>query len=174
MQAAQDLIIGGRLGNAQYQYTMSADNLPELNTWAPRVKAAIENTPGIADFNSDQLNNGLQTFVTYDRDTASRFGITPQQIDNTLYDAFGQRQVSIMYHADESISCGDGSRTQFWQRPETLNHIYVTSSSGNAMPLSAIAVLITRQLYLAVNHQNNFPSATYSFNLLPRFHWELW
>ncbi len=168
LQAAQDLVIGGRLGNAQYQYTIFADSLLNLNAWASKVKAAIENTPGITDFNSDQLNNGLQTFMTYDRNTASRFGISAEHIDDTLNDAFGQRQVSVMYTLLNQYHVVMEVAPMFWQQPETLNHIYVTSSSGNAVPLTAIAVADNSATLLAVNHQNEFPSATYSFNLLPK------
>ncbi len=97
MQVAQDVVIGGRQGNAQFQYTVIANRLADLNTWMPKIMATIAKLPGITDVNSDQLNQGLQEFVTYDHDTASRFGITSQVIDNTLYDGFGQSQVSTMY-----------------------------------------------------------------------------
>ncbi len=167
LQAAQDLVIGGRPGNAQYQYTVFADSLPKLNTAAARVMAEIKTIPGMADFNTDQLNNGLQSFVTYDRNTASRFGITAQHIDDTLNDAFGQRQVSVMYTLLNQYHVVMEVAPAFWQRPSTLNDIYVTSASGKAAPLSAIAGFANSNTLLAVNHQNEFPSATFSFNLLP-------
>ncbi len=167
LQAAQDLVIGGRLGNAQFQYTLQSDNLKDLNAWSPLVMATIAKLHGLADLNTDQLNNGLQEFVTYDHDTASRFGITSQLIDDTLYDAFGQRQVSIMYTLMNQYHVVMEVAPQYWQQPDTLNDIYVTSSNGQQVPLSAIANFATSPTLLAVNHQNQFPSATFSFNLLP-------
>lgn len=168
MQAAQDLVIGGRLGNAQFQYTLSADNLANLNLWAPRVLARVSKLRGIADVNSDQRSNGLQEFVTYDHDSAARFGITSQQIDSTLYSAFGQRQVSTMNTAMNQYHVVMEVAPPFWQRPDTLNEIYVTSGTGQQVPLSAIANFASSTTLLAVNHQGQFPSATLSFNLLPK------
>lgn len=167
MQAAQDLVIGGRHSNAQFQYTLSSDSLKTLDTWAPEVLHRLLKLPGIADLNSDQLSNGLQTFVTYDRDTASRFNLTAQLIDNTLYDAFGQRQVSIMYTAMNQYHVVMEVAPQYWQRPETLNAIYVKDPKGQEVPLSVFSKFAPSSTLLAVNHQNQFPSATMSFNLLP-------
>ncbi len=129
--------------------------------------ALLKKTKGIVDLNTDQLNNGLQSFVTYDRDNASRFGITAQHLDDTLNDAFGQRQVSVMYTLLNQYHVVMEVAPQFWQRPETLNDIYVTSTAGNPVPLSIIAQFDVSNTLLAVNHQNQFPSATFSFNLLP-------
>lgn len=168
LQAAQDLVVGGRPGNAQYQYTIFADTLENLNTWAPPVMNTLRSISGITDLNTDQLNNGLQSFITYDRDTASRFGITAQHLDNTLNDAFGQRQVSVMYTLLNQYHVVMEVAPAFWQRPETLNDIYVTSTMGGEVPLSAIANFAVSNTLLAVNHQNQFPSATFSFNLLKR------
>lgn len=167
MQAAQDLVIGGRLGKAQFQYTLSADNLQNLNTWAPLVKEQITKLPGIIDVNTDQLNNGLQTFVTYDHDTAARFGITSQLIDNTLYDAFGQRQVSVIYTLMNQYHVVMEVAPKYWQRPSSLNYIYVTSQTKKQVPLSAFASFAPSATLLSINHQDQFPSATISFNLLP-------
>lgn len=167
LQVAQDLVIGGRQGNAQFQYTLTADNLDDLNKWTPLVTDRLSKLPGISDVNSDLRSHGLEAFVTIDHDTASRFGITPQQIDQTLYAAFGQDQVSTMlternqYHVVMEVS------PQYWQRPETLNDIYITTSTGSEVPLSAIASFAPSNTLLTVNHQGQAPAATLSFNLLP-------
>lgn len=167
LQAAQDLVIGGRQGGAQFQYTLSADNLAELNRWAGRMLTAMNKLPGIADINTDQRNNGLQTFVTYDYDTAARFGITAQTINNTLYDAFGQRQISIIYTPMNQYHVVMEVAQSFLQQPETLREIYVAGSAGQMVPLSAFAQFAPASMLLAVNHQSQFPAATFSFNLLP-------
>jgi multidrug efflux pump len=167
MQSAQDLVIGGRQGNAQFQYTLSAYNLEDLNIWVPRIMEQLAKLPGIADLNSDQLNHGLQVFLTVDRDTAARFGLTAQQIDNVLYDAFGQRQVSTMYSAMNQYHVVMEVEPRYWQRPETLNDIYMASSTGQRVPLSAFTHFTPSSTLLMVNHQNQFPSVTLSFNLLP-------
>ncbi len=167
MQAAQDLIIGGRVGNAQFQYTLTADNLEELNFWTPHIMNKLENIPGIVDVNSDQLSNGLEAFVNIDRDMASRFGISVSQIDATLYSAFGQSQVSTLYTPLNQYHVVMEVAPQYWQRPETLNDIYVNSSAGNPVPLSAIAHFVENSTLLAVNHQGQSAAATLTFNLLP-------
>lgn len=167
MQAAQDLQIGGRQSNAQFQYTLSADNLNELNLWTPRVTADVTKIPGIADVNSDQLSHGLQVMVNVDHDTASRFGLTPQQIDSVLYNAFGQSQISIMYTAMNQYHVVMEVAPMYWQRPETLSEIYVKSPTGNEVPLSAFSRFDPSSTLLSVNHQSQAPAATLSFNLLP-------
>jgi len=167
MQSAQDLVIGGRQGNAQFQYTLTADNLEDLNVWIPKVMAAMKKIPGIADVNSDQRDRGLQEYVEIDRDTAFRFGITPQLIDDTLYDAFGQRQVSTLFTAMNQYHIVMEVAPQYWQRPNILNDIYVTSSNGTQVPLSAFARFAPSSTLLAVNHQGQFPANTLSFNLTP-------
>lgn len=169
MQVSQDLAIGGRLGNAQYQYTLSANSLEDLNLWAPRVQAQLAKLPGIIDLNSDQQNAGLQSFVTIDRDMASRFGITAQQIDSTLYNAFGQNLVSTMYTAMNQYYVVMEVAPTYWQNPEALNNIYVTSSASQQVPLSAIANFSSSSTLLAVNHQSQAPAATLSFNLQPGY-----
>ena len=167
MQSTQDLVIGGRQGNAQFQYTISADNLEDLNIWTPRIMARLVKIPGIADINSDQLTHGLQSFVTIDLDTAARFGITTQQIDNTLYSAFGQSQVSTLYTPMNQYHVVMEVAPKYWQRPETLKEIYVSASTGQKVPLSVFAKFEPSWSLLSVNHQGQFPSATLSFNLLP-------
>ncbi len=169
LQAAQDLVIGGRLGNAQFQYTLSADHLKDVNTWAPLVMAKLAKLPGIADVNSDQQSKGLQEYVTIDHDTALRFGITTQQIDSTLYSAFGQSLVSLMYTPMNQYYVVMEVAPKYWQRPETLDEIYITSPTGQVVPLSSIASYAPSATLLAVNHQSQFPSATLSFNLLPGY-----
>ncbi len=198
LSAAQDLVIGGRQGNAQYQYTLSSPELEDLTIWVPRILEKISHLPGITDMNSDQLNHGLQSFVTINRDAASQLGVTPNQIDNTLYDAFGQRQVSTLYTAMNQYHVIMEVAPKFWQYPETLKDIYLTSDQytsapnlfptlntttsvlpsafsstasvkGNQVPLSAVASFAPSSTLLVVNHQSQFPSATLSFNLLPGY-----
>lgn len=167
MQSAQDIVIGGRQGGAQFLYTLVADNLQDLNEWAPRIMQRLSKLPGIADVNSDQRDHGLQQYVTVDHDTAMRFGITPQLVDQTLYGAFGQSQVSTMYTAKNQYHVVMEVAPQFQQFPETLNDVYVLSPTGNEVPLSAIAKFTPLSTLLSVNHQGLAPSATLSFNLLP-------
>jgi len=164
-QAVQELRIGGRIGAALYQYTLQGDNLSELNAWAPRMLQRMRTMPELVDVSSDQQNKGLQTSVVIDRNTASRLGITPQLIDDTLYDAFGQRQVSITYTLLNQYHVVMEVEPNFWQRPETLRDIYVNSPTGTMVPLSAFARFERTSTSLAVNHQGQFPSVTISFNL---------
>jgi multidrug efflux pump len=131
LQANQDLRSGGRSANAQYQFTLQADTVEELYSWAPRILAALQRSPQLADVNSDQQDKGLETEVTIDRDTAARLGINVAQIDNTLYDAFGQRQVSTIYKARQQYHVIMEVAPQYWQNPETLKEIFVSKSGGN-------------------------------------------
>jgi multidrug efflux pump len=167
LQSVQDLRIGGRSSNAQYQYTLQGDDLGELNEWAPRVEQKLRTLPELADVTSDQQHRGLQSNVVFDRSTAARLGITPQLIDETLYDAFGQRQVSIMYTPLNQYHVVMSVAPQYWQHPETLQEIYVRSPQGMQVPLSAVARYETTATALSVNHQGQFPSITFSFNLAP-------
>lgn len=167
MQSSQDLVIGGRQANAQFQYTLTADNLEKLNKWAPLVTARMAKLHGMADINSDQLSHGLQLYVNIDHATASRFGIIPQQIDNELYSAFGQRQVSIMYMPMNQYHVVVEVAPKYWQFPETLKSLYMRSPSGNEVPYSAFLSFTPGPTLLSVNHQGQTPSATISFNLLP-------
>jgi multidrug efflux pump len=164
-QSVQDLRIGGRIGPALYQYTLQGENLDELNTWAPHMLQRMRIMPQLVDVVSDQQNKGLQTSVRIDRNTASRLGITPQLIDDTLYDAFGQRQVSITYTLLNQYHVVMEVEPSFWQRPETLRDIYVNGPTGAMVPLSAFARFERTSTSLAVNHQSQFPSVTVSFNL---------
>lgn len=166
LQVIQDLRIGGRASSAQYQYTLQSVDLAELNTWAPRVERALRTLPEIADVNSDQQDKGLQSLVVYDRGTASRLGLAPQLIDDTLYDAFGQRQVSIMYTPLNQYHVVMGVAQQYWQDPSALKDIYVRSSAGAQVPLSAVARYEPRATLLSVNHQGQFPGVTLSFNMM--------
>jgi multidrug efflux pump len=167
MQSNQDLRIGGRGGNAQFQYTLQGDDAKELFDWSPRVIAELRKLPEIADVNTDQQNMGLQANLVIDRATASRLGITTQQIDATLYDAFGQRFVSTMYMALNQYRVVMVVDPQYWQTPEGLKYIYVRSQQGKLVPLSAFTRLERVNSSLQVNHQGQLPSVTLSFNLAP-------
>ena len=167
LQPLQELRIGGRIGAALYQYTLQGDNLTELNTWAARMLQRMRTLPQLADVNSDQQDKGLQVSVVIDRSTASRLGITPQLIDDTLNDAFGQRQVLIRYTLLNQYHVVMEVEPRFWQRPETLRDIYVNSSTGALVPLSAFARFERTSTSLSVNHQGQFPAVTVSFNLAP-------
>jgi multidrug efflux pump len=165
LQAAQDVRIGGRQSSAEYQFTMQGDNLPDLVTYSPKMLDELKAIPIIADVNSDLQNKGLQALIGYDRATAARFGISPQLIDNTLYDAFGQRQVSTMYTALNQYHVVMEAAPQFWQNPEFLRQVYVSAPSGQQVPLSALATNQPETAPLTVSHQGLFPAVTLSFNL---------
>ena len=167
LQAVQDLRIGGRSGNAQYQYTLQGDNVEELDAWGPRVAERLRTLPQLVDLNSDQQDKGRQSSLAIDRSTASRLGITAQLIDDTLYDAFGQRQVSTMFTPLNQYHVVMEVEPRFWQRPETLRDIYVRSPAGALVPLSAFSRYEPTSTALAVNHQGQFPAVTLSFNLAP-------
>jgi multidrug efflux pump len=167
LQAVQDLRIGGRVSSSQYQYTLQSVDLEELNTWAPRVERQLRTLPNIVDVNSDQQDKGLQSLVVFDRGTASRLGLSPQLIDDTLYDAFGQRQVSIMYTPLNQYHVVMEVAPQFWQSAAALNDIYVRSPAGMQVPLSAVARYEPTSTLLSVNHQGQFPGVTLSFNMAP-------
>jgi multidrug efflux pump len=130
LQAAQDIRVGGRQSNAQYQYTLQADNLEDLRKWSPKINEALQHIPQLTDVNSDQQEGGLETELTIDRATAARLHLTTSQIDNTLYDAFGQRQVSTIYNALNQYHVIMEVAPQYWQSPETLNELYVSTSGG--------------------------------------------
>ena len=167
LQSAQDLTIGGRFGNAQYQYTLQSANLDDLNNWSPRLLQKLRSLPELRDQNSDQQDKGLQAKLVIDRDTASRLGITPQTLDNALYDAFGQRQVSTMYRALNQYHVVMEVAPQFQQTPEALKNIYLRSTVGTPVPLAAFTHYEPSNTPLAVNHQGQVPSVTISFNLAP-------
>ena len=167
LQAAQDLQVGGRMGNAQYQYTLQDENLDELNTWAPKMLAKLRTLKELKDVSTDQQDRGLQAQLVIDRDSAARFGITAAAIDNTLYDAFGQRQVSTIYMPLNQYHVVMEVDPQYQGQPDSLKYIYVAASDGSQVPLSAIAHYEPKNTSLAVNHQGQFPSVTLSFNLSP-------
>ncbi|MGA3212142.1 MAG: efflux RND transporter permease subunit, partial [Terriglobales bacterium] len=164
---SQDLRVGGRLSNAQYQFTLQGDNLEDLNLYAPRMLEQLKHIPTIVDVNSDQQNSGLQSMLQYDRNTAARFGISSQLLDNVLYDAFGQRQVSTTYTSLNQYHVVMEVAPEFWQSPETLRDIWVQSPSGKEVPLGAVTKYGPTTAPLTVNHQGLFPSVTISFNLQP-------
>jgi multidrug efflux pump len=167
LQSVQDVRVGGKISASQYQYTLQGQNLDELMLWAPRVERQLREIPGVVDVNSDQQDKGVQSLVKIDRSTASRLGISPQLIDNALYGAFGQAQVSIMYSLLNQYHVVMEVAPPYWQRPETLRDIYVHSSTGALVPLSAFTHFEATATSLAVNHQGQFPAVTLSFNLSP-------
>jgi multidrug efflux pump len=167
MQSAQDLTIGGRQSQAQFQYTLQGENLQDLNIWAPRLLQKLRTLPQLTQVNSDQQDKGLQQSVVIDRDTAARLGVTTAAIDSALYDAFGQRQVSIMYRQLNQYHVVMEVAPEFAHSPEALEAIYVRASNGTAVPLSAMAHFGTSNTALAVSHQGQYPSVTLSFNLAP-------
>jgi multidrug efflux pump len=167
LQSAQDLRVGGRQSNALYQYTLQSDNFKDVAQWAPKLLNELKKIPILTDVNSDQQNLGLQTELTYDRDTASRFGISSVLLDNTLYDAFGQRQVSTMFTALNQYHVVMEAAPEFGLNPEALANLYVTSAKGEQVPLSALAHYAPTTAPLTVNHQGPFSAVTLSFNLAP-------
>jgi multidrug efflux pump len=175
LQPVQDLRIGGRGGNAQYQYTLQGSDTKELLQWAPRVLQKLRGLPELADVNSDQQNKGLEASLVIDRATAARLGVSSQAIDNTLYDAFGQRQVSTMYQQLNQYHVVMQVAPQFWETPEGLKSIRVRAAdgslagnlAGSLIPLDAFTRSETTSAPLTINHQGQFPSVTLSFNLPP-------
>ena len=166
LQAVQDVRIGGRQSNAQYQYTLQSSDLTELNAFAPRMLGKLRTLDTLRDVATDQQNRGLQAALTIDRDTASRLGILPQLIDDTLYDAFGQRQVSTLFAPLNQYHVILEVAPPFQQNPDALKEVYVKSPTGQ-VPLSAITRFAASTTPLAVNHQGFFPAVTLSFNLAP-------
>jgi multidrug efflux pump len=169
LQAAQDIRVGGRQSNAAYQYTLQSDSLDDLRAWAPKIADALQKVPQLADVNSDQQDKGLETALQVDRDAAARLGITTQQIDSTLNDAFGQRQVSTIYNALNQYHVVMEVARPFLQNPQALDDIYVMNKSGAMVPLSAFASYGPGSAPLSVNHQGQFIAATISFNLAPGY-----
>src|SRR3989442_591208 len=165
MQSAQDLTIGGRQSQAQFQYTLQGENLDDLNNWSPRLLQKLRTLPELRDVNTDQQDKGLEAQVIIDRDTAARLGVAAADIDNALYDAFGQRQVSIMYRQLNQYHVVMEVAPEFARSPEALENIYVRVSNGTAVPLATFARFGPSNTPLAVNHQGQYPSVTLSFNL---------
>jgi multidrug efflux pump len=167
LQAAQDLRIGGRSGNAMYQYTLQADNSQDLFKWGPILLREMKRLPGLQDVSSDQQNGGLDQMLTYDRLNAAKLGLTVQALDSSLYNAFGQSEVSVIYTQLNYYYVVLEVAPQYWQSPEGLKDIYLQSAAGNSIPLLAVAQPHTTTTALAVNHTGLFPSVTTSFNLAP-------
>jgi multidrug efflux pump len=167
LQAAQDLQIGGRMGNSQFQYTLQSENLADLDEWSPKVLAKLRTLPQLQDVNTDQQVKGLSAQLIVDRDTAARLGVTAQQVDTVLNDSFGQAQVSVMYRALNQYHVVLEVAPQFQQSTDALKNIYVHSSNGVEVPLAAFAHYQAANTALQVNHQGQWPAITISFNLSP-------
>ena len=167
LQPVQDLRVGGRPSSSQYQYTLQGDDLRELSNWAPKVLRKMRTLPGVVDVTSDQQDRGMEADLAIDRATASRLGLSMQTIDDTLYDAFGQRQVSTMYTQLNQYHVVMEIADLFTQNPSGLGDIYARAPGGTPAPLSAFARYSPGSTSLAVNHQGQFPSITLSFNLVP-------
>ncbi len=165
LRPVQDVSVGGRFGSSLYQFTLQGENLDELMQWAPRVADRMKQIPELRDISSDQQDKGLQAALVIDRDTASRLGIAPADLDNTLYDAFGQRQVSNIYTQLNQYHVVLEVDRRYQQDPDALKSIYVRSSNGAQVPLSAFTHFEPRTTALAVSHQSFFPAVTISFNL---------
>ncbi len=165
MQPVQDLSIEDRVSRTEYQYTLSDPNPDELDAWAPKLAAKLGALPELRDVATDQMNHGLEADVVIDRDAASRLGVTPAAIDNTLYDAYGQRQISTMFTQLNQYHVVLGVAPSFGDNPDDLSDLFVNSSSGAEVPLSAFARIVPTTTPLAINHQNQFTSVTLSFNL---------
>jgi multidrug efflux pump len=164
LQAVQDLRIGGRSSNAMYQYTIQTDNVQDLSKWGPIILREMQRLPGLQDVSSDQQNGGLDQLMNYDRTTAAKLGLTVQSLDSTLYSAFGQSQVSLIYTQLNQYYVVLEVAPQYWQSPEGLKDIYLQSSGGN-IPLLAVAKGQANTTPLSINHTGLFPSVTVSFNL---------
>ena len=167
LQSQQELNIGGRMSATQYQYSLTSDNLDDLNTWAPRLMAAMQKIPALKDIATDQQDKGLRAQLVIDRDTASRLGVSPLMIDATLSDAFGQKQVSTTYRPLNQYHVVMEVAPQYQMDPDALKNIYVKSTTGAEVPLSAVTHFVAQRIPLAVNHQGQSPAATLSFNLTP-------
>jgi multidrug efflux pump len=167
LQAAQDLRIGGRSSSALYQYTIQSDNVQDLSKWGPILLANMKKIPGFQDVNTDQQNGGLEEYLTYDRATAARLGLTSQSLDSSLYSAFGQSEVSIIYTELNQYYVVLEAAPQYWQSPEGLNFIYPSANSNGTVPLNAVATAQAGSTPLQVNHTGLFPSVTVSFNMAP-------
>ncbi|MBV9671148.1 MAG: efflux RND transporter permease subunit [Acidobacteriales bacterium] len=167
LQTSQELQVGGRQANAQYQYTLQSESLDALNTWAPLLLERLRKEPILTEVNTDQQNHGLQQVVVIDRATASRLGVTAQQIDAALYDAFGQEQISTIYKQLNQYHVVLEVAPEFQRSPDSLKAVYVRSSNGNQVPLSAFVHFEEKNTSLSVNHQGTFPASTISFNLAP-------
>lgn len=169
LQSVQDIRVGGHTTAAQYQYTLQGDSYADLAHWTPLLMQKMKTLKGLVDVNTDQQDRGLDAALTIDRNLAGRFNIQPRAIDNILYDAFGQRQVSTMYTSLNQYHVVMEVKPEFWQNPDGLKSIYVPTPTGTLVPLSAFASFKPALTSLSVNHQGQFPAMTLSFNLLPGY-----
>jgi multidrug efflux pump len=167
LQSFQDFRVGGLFTSSQYQYSLQGETLGDLQEWSPRIETRLRTLPMLRDVTSDQQNRGLQASLVFDRDTAARMGIQSQQIDETLYDAFGQRQVSTLYMPLNQYHVVMEVDPSFRNSADALGKLFVLSSSGAEVPLSAISHYEQRTTPLAINHKGQFPTVTISFNLAP-------
>ena len=168
LQPVQDIRIGGRQSNAAYQYTLQAETTADLQKYGPLLLSQLRHTPGFADVNTDQQNNGLQALLTYDRPTAARLSVTPALLDSTLYHAFGQSEVSTIYTELNQYYVVMEVAPKYWQSPQGLKDIYlIPNAGGGGIPLDAVAQYVPSTAPLAVNHTGLFPSVTVNFNLAP-------
>ena len=167
LQPVQDLTVEDRVSRTQYQYSLETPSLAELNMWAPRLVERLRGRPELRDVASDQQDQGLETSVRIDRNTAARLGITPQMIDDALYNAFGQRQISTIFTQLNQYRVVLEVKPEFRQDPAALNQIYLRSSTGGQVPLSTFTTFEERASPLLVSHQGQFPAVTVSFNLAP-------
>jgi multidrug efflux pump len=168
LQAVQDIRIGGRQSSAEYQYTLQAETTDDLQKYGPLLLAQLKKAAGFQDVNTDQQNQGLQALLSYDRPTSARLGITPQLLDNTLYDAFGQAEVSTIYTELNQYYVVMEVAPKYWQSPEGLKDTYLIPNSGGAgIPLASVVKYAPSTSPLSVNHTGLFPSVTVSFNLAP-------
>ena len=167
MMAQQDVRIGGRQSMASYEYTLQADDSTELRTWEPRIRQVLSTLPQLTDVNSDVQDYGLQTTLVIDRDQATRLGLTVSQIDNTLNNAFGQRQVGVIYNPLNQYRVVMEAAPQYLQSPETLRGFFFVNSRGEQVPLTAFAKITTTNTPLAVSHQGGTPATTISYSLAP-------
>jgi multidrug efflux pump subunit AcrB len=167
LQSFQDFRVGGLSTSSQYQYTLQGENVNDLQEWVPQILDRLRTLPGLRDVVSDQQNRGLQASLSVDRDTAARMGIQSQQVDESLYNAFGQRQVSTIYTQLNQYHVIIEVGPSFQNSPDALKNVFVRSSSGAQVPLSAIAKFEQRMTSLSVNHKGQYPAVTISFNLAP-------
>lgn len=167
MQAGQDLRVGGRPSAAQFQYTLNGDSPDDLSEWGAKLLTELRKIPGMVDVNIDQQSKGLQSRLTIDRSMASRVGVTVADIDNSLYDAFGQRQVSRIYEDQKQSSVVMQLQPEFTQSPDDLRHLFVSGSGNIRVPLSSLYSQSSRNVAISISHSGQFPSVTLSFNLTP-------
>jgi multidrug efflux pump len=165
LRAGQDVRVGGRQSSSEYQYTLQADELKDLATWEPRIRRALGQLKVIEDLDGDRQDSGPQTSVVIDRDAAARLGLTMRAIDTTLNNAFGQRQVGVIYNTLNQYRVVMELTPQFLQSPDALKNVYVTTASGAQVPLSAVAHIESTLAPLTVNHEKGTPATTLSFNL---------